>query len=102
MPRTTKISLDPRTGRQYGDHGSAADAVDFLLDSHQAPGEETEFLKSWRQGSLDEWPEFYEWLAKREAVARLAKIAGVTPGQPARPLRGPLLPPETVEQGRGA
>lgn len=54
--------LDPRTGRPFGDHGTASDAISFLLDVQQAPGEETTFLRCWREGNLDEWPEYYEWL----------------------------------------
>lgn len=61
--------LDPRTGRPLGDHGTANDAIDFVLDggTEIAPGEETTFLAAWREGDLEEWPEFYPWLAKREA-----------------------------------
>lgn len=59
---TEDQKLDPRTGRMFGDHGTAAQAIEFLLDVQQAPGEETEFLRAWRQGDLDEWPEYYEWL----------------------------------------
>lgn len=53
---------DPKTGRPFGDHGAAQDAIDFLLHQQQAPGEETAFLRGWQYGDLDEWPEFYEWL----------------------------------------
>ena len=62
--------IDPRTGRPCGDHGRHTDAIDFILQSPDlmAPGEETEFLKAWTHGDLDEWPEYYEWLARREAV----------------------------------
>lgn len=65
----TNVS-DPRTGRPLGDHGTANDAVEFILNSPQimAPDEGTEFLRAWREGDLDEWPEFYEWLAEREAT----------------------------------
>lgn len=63
---------DPKTGRKAGDHGTAQDVVDFLLaqESDIPPGEETAFLQGWRDGDLGEWPEFYDWLAHREAVAR--------------------------------
>lgn len=58
---------DPKTGRPFGDHGPAQAAIDFLLDHRQAPGEETEFLRAWREGDLDEWPEFYSWLKRWES-----------------------------------
>jgi hypothetical protein len=55
--------------RAPGDHGTAQDAIDFILDNEGriAPGEETVFLRGWNEGALDEWPEFYDWLAVREA-----------------------------------
>jgi 8-oxo-dGTP diphosphatase len=63
------IPTDPTTGRPSGDHGSAADAIDFALDTSDGLEADT-FLRRWREGDLDEWPDFYEWLAERErAVA---------------------------------
>jgi hypothetical protein len=60
--------LDPRTGRHLGDHGTYEDALTFALDTdvHDTT-DQVEFLRAWRDGALDEWPEFYTWLAKREA-----------------------------------
>jgi len=58
--------MDPRTGRPLGDHGTASEAIDFALDYNLCTEPDT-FLRSWRMGSLDEWPEFYEWLALRAA-----------------------------------
>lgn len=57
--------LDRRTGLPYGDHGTAQEAIDYLLSDggQQAPGEETAFLRNWLVGDLDrEWPEYYDWL----------------------------------------
>jgi hypothetical protein len=64
-------SYQLQTGRPLGDHGAAQDAIDFLLDHRQAPGEETEFLRCWREGNLEEWPEYYAWLASRERRSAL-------------------------------
>lgn len=47
-----------------GDHGTAQDAIDFILDSPE-PWAAGEFLPRWREGNLDDWPEFYAFLAKR-------------------------------------
>ncbi len=52
--------------RKLGDHGTAQQAIDFLLTHRQAPGEETSFLRGWTHGDLIEWPEFYEWLDKQD------------------------------------
>lgn len=57
-------SVDPKTARPYGDHGSAEDAIRYALD---VEGEDPEtFLRCWREGRLDEWPEFYVWLRNLE------------------------------------
>lgn len=57
--------------RPVGDHGTAQDAIDFVLDGRAEfpPGEVELFLNAWRTGELEEWPEFYTWLTKREAKA---------------------------------
>ena len=58
---------DLRTGRPVGDHGTANDAIDFALD-FAVCDQPVEFLKDWREGAAyEEWPEFYTWLAAREA-----------------------------------
>ena len=59
------MTNDPTTNRPWGDHGTADDAIEFLLDVRQVAGEETEFLKAWREGDLREWPEYYEWLNRK-------------------------------------
>ena len=56
---------DPITGRPYGDHGSAADAIEFALDDPKGliDGDAynlQEFLESWRDGGA--WLEYYVWL----------------------------------------
>jgi hypothetical protein len=54
------MSTDPHTGRPFGDHGTANQAIDFALsEAHET----YEFLKAWREGDLEEWPEFYVWLS---------------------------------------
>lgn len=61
-------AIDPRTGRPLGDHGTAVDAINFAVDEvpfGECPEPDT-FLRAWREGDLEEWPEFYEWLAKEE------------------------------------
>lgn len=60
-PEGESSPLDPRTGRAIGDHGTALQAIDFATEYYLCP-EPDAFLKSWKEGSLDEWPEFYEWL----------------------------------------
>lgn len=57
-------SIDSRTGRPFGDHGTGTDAIEFALSSDSAPGEGEDFLRAWQYGDLDEWPEFYQWLEK--------------------------------------
>lgn len=61
------VGDDPRTGRPCGDHGSAENAIRYALD--HAGNECQEFLQAWSEGALDEWPEFYPWLAKQEGGA---------------------------------
>lgn len=53
--------------RAPGDHGKTTDALDFALDWTVCDDSET-FLRCWREGDLKEWPEFYTWLAVREAA----------------------------------
>lgn len=67
---------DPRTGRPCGDHGTANDAIEFVTSGAAdcGPGEEADFLRAWQQGDLDEWPEFYAWLRKRDG-GRMAVAA---------------------------
>lgn len=63
IPEHINKHIDPNTGRIVGDHGTAEDALEFILEGGHAPGEETEFLKAWRDGyAFEEWPEFYAWL----------------------------------------
>ena len=62
--------IDPNTGRPFGDHGTAQDAIDFILDyrvSDFGPGEESDFLEGWNEGDLKGYPEFYDWLKEKEA-----------------------------------
>lgn len=54
--------------RAAGDHGTHEDALAFALDAHDDTLQTYEFLLAWREGALDEWPEFYEWLNARQAV----------------------------------
>jgi len=68
LEEVAECSTDPRTGRRFGDHGTAEQAIDFALaGNNEAWTQETEFLRCWRTGDLDEWTEFYPWLARQEA-----------------------------------
>lgn len=62
-------AVDPRTGRPVGDHGTANQAIAYMLDEHEAdPGNQVEFMRAWREGDLaDEWPDYYQWLERQEA-----------------------------------
>lgn len=67
---TAPAELDPRTGRPFGDHGTANDAIEFALDDPKSVLDRDlcnmeGFLKSWRCGNLDEFPEFYQWLKEQ-------------------------------------
>jgi hypothetical protein len=58
---------DPRTGRPWGDHGTANQAIDFTLQPFVDLGCPAEdFLRCWRDGDLEEWPEFYDFLKEVE------------------------------------
>ena len=46
-------------------HGTAQDAITFALDELDDTWDRLEFLRHWREGALDEWPEFYPWLDGR-------------------------------------
>lgn len=53
---------DPNTGLDFGDHGTAAHAIEWALE-HGDVLEAPDFLEAWRDGcAWEEWPEFYEWL----------------------------------------
>ena len=64
------------------DHGTAQDAIDFVLDGFytfdKVPGygKAELFLENWRDGALDEWPEFYPWLDERK-IAALVETSGL-------------------------
>jgi hypothetical protein len=61
------MAVDETTDRPFGDHGTAEQAIDFMLDVHEPDcGNQIEFLRNWREGNLSEWPEFYAWLSKKE------------------------------------
>lgn len=58
------MRVDPKTGREFGDHGTGEQAVEYALDHGPSWGCEwsVAFLQAWREGNLDEFPEFYAWL----------------------------------------
>lgn len=60
----SKFRKDPHTGRAFGDHGTAHQAIDFALTT-PAGFECANFLAAWRSGDLKSWPEFYAWLNKQ-------------------------------------
>lgn len=61
----TEQRIDQRTGRPFGDHGSAIDAINWALDHEDDLYNMEAFLTGWREGDLSEWPEYYQWLAQR-------------------------------------
>ena len=63
-----RLAFDVRTGRPFGDHGTALNAVEFIVERREhTPGEEAAFLAAWLEGrTLDEWPDYYAWLRNRE------------------------------------
>lgn len=65
--------------RAPGDHGSYAHAVDYAIDV-VGDSEGMVFLRAWREGALDEWPEFYAWIDRR----RLVRIPPPPPDAPER------------------
>jgi hypothetical protein len=59
--------IDTNTGRPFGDHGTANDALDYALDVIEDWAEMVDFLFAWREGAAyEDWPEFYHWLDGRE------------------------------------
>ena len=52
--------IDPRTNRPLGNHGTALQAITWALDHED--GNVDDFLRAWRIGDLEEWPDYYEWL----------------------------------------
>lgn len=61
------MTIDPRTDHAVGDHGTAVQAIDYALaGNNSAWTQETEFLRAWREGDLDEIPDFYVWLNKQD------------------------------------
>lgn len=56
--------------RSPSDHGTAMDAINFVLDEPKMSCDETTFLRCWRDGNLSEWPEFYAWLDLHEGEAQ--------------------------------
>ena len=56
------------TGLPVGDHGTAAEAIDWALD-HDRDG--ITFLEAWRMGQTNRFddPDYYAWLIERRAAA---------------------------------
>jgi hypothetical protein len=58
--------IDPKTGRPFGDHGTANQALKFALEVLKT--RKLFFLEEWYEGAAaDEFPEFYLWLEGRES-----------------------------------
>lgn len=54
---------DENTGRPFGDHGTATQALEWAIQNGSGNWDAMDFLLAWRDGSAwEEWPEFYEWL----------------------------------------
>lgn len=64
--RFRKPKIDPTTGRPYGDHGTALDAINWLLKQGYEEDAQV-FLRCWYEGNLAEWPEYYAWLTGEDA-----------------------------------
>lgn len=43
---------------------SAAKAIDFAMDKIEDPWERQDFLLSWREGDVHDWPAFFEFVGK--------------------------------------
>lgn len=55
--------------RSRDDHGTANQAIDFAIDYTLCDDAAT-FLRSWQQGDLAEWPEFYTWLDSQDGTGK--------------------------------
>jgi len=62
-------TIGPSTGREFGDHGTGSDAIEYALFHIEDDDEKIDFLTEWMVGGAqDEWPEFYKWLKKSAEV----------------------------------
>lgn len=66
-PPWERRDYDPDTGREYGNHGTFDQALEFAvgdgLPATLDVNDPEAFLRAWRDGSAwEEWPEFYSWL----------------------------------------
>lgn len=59
--------IDRRTGRPFGDHGTALRALQFAFDKLHDDVERMDFLREWWHGG-PEYPEFYAWLKTVESA----------------------------------
>ena len=63
MATTISKRLAGSVTRAPGDYGTAGQAVDWVLDHSQASDAwAADFLRAWREGDLEDWPEFLNWL----------------------------------------
>lgn len=69
MGQVKQQLLDERTGRPHGDHGTHLQALEYMLERmEEDPANQVAFIRAWRKGDLEEWPEFYEWLEDEEGT----------------------------------
>jgi len=63
-PLWERGDYDPATGREWCDHGTHEQALNWITDNGDGdPANTEEFLRAWREGrAWEEWPEFYRWL----------------------------------------
>jgi hypothetical protein len=61
--RTTAPAARFRSrGTSLSPYGTAQNALDFALDHIDDAFERTDFLESWRDNDVSEWPEYASWL----------------------------------------
>jgi len=66
--------------RAPGDWGTYEQAVTWALDGGLYANETRDFLMRWREGALDEWPSYVNWLNQQPALDRNTVNGGLRDG----------------------